>query len=100
MKTPLIVVTMLSFSLSTLAAQASDNPQCEMIAALTTDYYHHKQSGKSYDEVMQQQRPEFANDQFLRIVDLAINLAFALPDEMSEGDVKDKVHDSCARFQP
>ncbi|MCC5797576.1 MAG: hypothetical protein JJU48_09670 [Methylophaga sp.] len=100
MKTPLTVLTMLSLSLTMSAALASDNPQCEMIAALTSDYYHHKQSGKSYDEVMQQHRPEFANDEFLRMADLAINLAYALPDEMLESDVKEKVHESCARFQP
>ncbi len=100
MKTPLIVLTMLSLNLSMSYLQASDNPQCEMIAALTNDYYHHKQSGKTYDQVMQQHRPEFANDEFLRIVDLAINLAYALPEEMSESDVQKKVHDSCARLQP
>ncbi len=76
-----------------------DNKQCETISALTGDYYHHKQSGKSKQEVQQTLRPDFVNDEFLRTVDLAINLAYTFPDGLSESDVEAQVFAGCEKHQ-
>lgn len=75
------------------------NEQCEMISALTGDYYHHKQSGKSKEEVLQTMRPDFMNDEFVRTADLAINLAYTFPDGLQESDVEAKVFEGCEKHQ-
>lgn len=76
-----------------------ENKQCEMISALTGDYYHHKQSGKSKEQVKQTLRPDFMNDEFIRTTDLAINLAYTFPDGLHESDVEAKVFASCEQHQ-
>ncbi|MDX1572521.1 MAG: hypothetical protein R3341_00750 [Methylophaga sp.] len=76
-----------------------ENKQCETISALTGDYYHHKQSGKTKQEVQQTLRPGFSNDEFLRTVDLAINLAYTFPDGLQESDVEAKVFAGCEKHQ-
>lgn len=76
-----------------------DNKQCEMISALTGDFYHQKQSGKSKEQVKQTLRPDFMNDEFIRTTDLAINLAFTFPDDLQESDVEDKVFAGCQQHQ-
>lgn len=76
-----------------------DNKQCETISALTGDYYHHKQSGKSKQEVLKTLRPDFMNDEFIRTVDLAINLAYTFPDGMQESDVESTVFNGCEKHQ-
>ncbi len=75
------------------------NEQCEMISALTGDYYHHKQSGKSKQEVQQTMRPDFMNDEFVRTADLAIDLAYTFPDGLQESDVEAKVFEGCEKHQ-
>lgn len=85
----------LSFSVN---AQ-SENKECEMIASLTGDYFHHKQSGKSKEEVQQTLRPDFANAEFLRIADLAINLAYTFSEDMIEAQVKEQVFEGCETHQ-
>lgn len=75
------------------------NKQCEMIASLTGDYFHHKQAGKSKDEVRESLRPEFANEAFIRVADLAINLAFTFPDEHTEASVEQEVFKGCTTHQ-
>ncbi|AFI84566.1 hypothetical protein [Methylophaga nitratireducenticrescens] len=87
------------FSLPLHADETTDNKQCELIANLTGDYYHHKQAGKSKQEVLQTMRPEFANDEFLRVVDLAINLAYTFPDELAEEKVEQQVFQGCEQHQ-
>ena len=76
-----------------------ENKQCEMISALTGDYYHHKQSGKSKQEVQENFRPDFMNAEFIRTVDLAINLAYTFPDGLQESDVEAKVFEGCEKHQ-
>ncbi len=76
-----------------------DNKQCEMISALAGDFYHQKQSGKSKEQVKQTQRPDFMNDEFIRITDLAINLAYTFPDGLQESDVEAKVFSGCEQHQ-
>lgn len=76
-----------------------NNQQCETISALTGDYYHHKQSGKSKQEVQQTLRPDFMNDEFIRTVDLAINLAYTFPDGLQESDVEAQVFAGCEKHQ-
>lgn len=102
MKTPmfLILPILASLSLPLFADEMEDNKQCELIANLTGDYYHHKQSGKSKQEVEQSLRPEFANDEFLRVVDLAINLAYTFPDDLPEEAVEQQVFQGCEQHQP
>lgn len=87
------------FSVSLLADEMENNKQCELIANLTGDYYHHKQAGKSKQDVQQTMRPEFANDEFLRVVDLAIDLAYTFPDELSEEKVEQQVFQGCEQYQ-
>lgn len=82
-----------------LAFGEPDNKQCETISALTGDYYHHKQSGKSKQEVQQTLRPDFMNDEFIRTVDLAINLAYTFPDGLQESDVEASVFAGCEKHQ-
>jgi hypothetical protein len=76
-----------------------DNKQCDTIAALTGDYYHHKQSGKSKEQVQETLRPDFMNDEFIRTMDLAINLAYTFPDGMQETEVEAKVYEGCEKHQ-
>lgn len=77
----------------------SENKECEMIANLTGDYFHHKQTGKSKAEVQQSLRPEFANSEFLRIADLAINLAYTFSDDLTEEHVVQQVFEGCEAHQ-
>ncbi|MCB2427483.1 hypothetical protein [Methylophaga pinxianii] len=100
-KTIFLVLPMLScLSIPVFAEEMDDNKECQLIANLTGDYHHHKQSGKSKEEVQQTLRPEFANEEFLRVVDLAINLAYTFPDELSEEAVEQKVFQGCEQHQP
>ncbi len=82
------------------AEEMENNKECELIANLTGDYHHHKQSGKSKEEVQQTLRPEFANEEFLRVVDLAINLAYTFPNDLSEEAVEQQVFAGCEQHQP
>jgi len=82
------------------ANEMENNKQCDLIANLTGDYFHHKQAGKSKQNVQQTMRPEFANEEFLRVVDLAINLAYTFPDELSEEQVEQQVFKGCEQHQP
>ncbi len=75
------------------------NLQCEMISALTGDYYYQKQSGKSKEQVKQTLQTDFMNDEFIRTTDLAINLAYTFPDGLQESDVEAKVFAGCQQHQ-
>lgn len=97
--TPALLILVFS-SVPLLADEMENNKQCEIIANLTGDYFHHKQAGKSKQDVQQTMRPEFANEEFLRVVDLAINLAYTFPNELSEEKVEQQVFEGCEQHQP
>lgn len=92
---------LLVFFMPVIAGANGDNPntQCEMIAALTGDYYANKQAGLSKEETRAQGMPEFANDEFLRTVDLAISMAYAFEEGLSESEVEKQVYDECLNYQ-
>lgn len=97
----ILALSLLAFFTSPLHAnEMESNKQCDLIANLTGDYYHHKQAGKSKQDVQQTMRPEFANEEFLRVVDLAINLAYTFPDDLSEDKVEQQVFQGCEQHQP
>lgn len=74
--------------------------QCQMIAALSGDFYSQRQNGKNLEELKQDTPPEFANTDFARTIDLALLLAFSLEDSLGEEEVETQVYDSCLRHQP
>lgn len=80
----------------TLSAQGAE-AQCQMIAALTSDYYDHRQAGRSLDELKQDTPPEFNGTDFARTIDLALQLAFSLDDSPNEEQVEAQIYDSCLR---
>ena len=96
----LVLPICMLFVAPVMAEEMEENKQCELIANLTGDYYHHKQTGKSKQEVEQSMRPEFANAEFLRVVDLAINLAYTFPEDLPEETVEKQVFEGCERYQP
>ncbi len=97
----ILTLSVLAFFNSPVHAdEMENNKQCEIIANLTGDYFHHKQAGKSKQDVQQTMRPEFANEEFLRVVDLAINLAYTFPDDLSEEKVEQYVFEGCEQHQP
>lgn len=82
-----------------LQAQSAEE-QCQMIAALSSDFYSHRQSGKTMDDLKQDTPAEFAGTDFARTIDLALMLAFSLDDSLSEDQVQTQVYDSCLRNRP
>lgn len=96
----LILSTLLYVSLSLpLLAQDSEK-QCQMIAALTGDFYHHRQEGRTLDELRQDTPAEFAGTEFARSIDLALMLAFSLEKSLNNDQVETQVYDSCVRNSP
>lgn len=80
----------------------ADEPhkQCQMIAALTGDYYAQRLAGKDKAQIQHEIPLEFMNSDFLRLVDLAINLAFSVELSLNEDQVETQVYDSCVRHSP
>lgn len=74
--------------------------QCEMISALTGDYYVQRQAGKQKQELQQSTPPAFADSEFARTIDLAINLAFKFDESLNEDQVETRVYDSCMKNHP
>lgn len=99
MKARIYLALMASALTATSASAQDDNLQCEMISALTGDYYAQRLEGKTKDEMQQATPPEFVDSEFLRVVDLAINLAFSFEASLSEDQVETQVYDSCLRNQ-
>lgn len=99
--TTLTSVVMLALTAPAMAGgnNANPNAQCEMIAALTGDYYANKLQGLSKEETRKQGMPEFTNEAFLRTVDLAINMAYAFDDGLAETEVESQVYDECLNYQ-
>lgn len=99
--TILISILPMLFTMPAWSGGNSENPnaQCEMIAALTGDFYANKQQGMSKQETRTQGMPEFSNNEFLRTVDLAINMAYAFDDGLEESRVESQVYDECLEYQ-
>lgn len=91
------IVTLCLISLPAGAQQAAK--QCEMIAAMTGDYYAQRQAGKAKQELEQSLPPAFADSEFERTAKLAINLAFNVEESLNEDQVETRVYDSCMQHQ-
>lgn len=74
--------------------------QCQMIAALTSDFYSHRQQGKTLDELKQDTPAEFSGTDFARTVELALMLAFSVEESLTEDEVEMQIYDSCLRNRP
>lgn len=82
------------------AVSANDpTQQCEMISALTGDYYAQRLAGKTKQDLQQNTPPEFVDGEFFRTIDLAINLAFSFNDNRTEDEVEETVYHSCMKHQ-
>lgn len=93
------VVVMFSVFSIGLHAQSAEQ-QCEMIAALTSDFYLHRQEGKTLDELKQDTPPEFIGTDFARTIDLALMLAFSMDESLNDDQVETQVFESCLRNIP
>ena len=93
------VVVMFSVFSTGLHAQSAEQ-QCEMIAALTSDFYLHRQEGKTLDELKQDTPPEFIGTDFARTIDLALMLAFSVDGSLNDDQVETQVFESCLRNIP
>jgi len=80
-------------------AQSAEE-QCQMIAALTSDFYLHRQEGKTLDELRQDTPPEFIGSDFARTIDLALMLAFSMDESLNDDQVETEVFESCLRNRP
>jgi hypothetical protein len=94
-----LITALLLFIASSSVAVAEENPQCELIANLTGDYFSHKQAGISKQETIQTLRPDFGSREFLRTVDLAIDMAYTFPFDTPEEEVEQTVYESCIKYQ-
>lgn len=79
--------------------EENPNAQCQMISALTGDFYANKQDGLSKEEARAQGMPEFANASFLRTADLALNMAYAFDEGMQESEIESQVYQECLGYQ-
>jgi hypothetical protein len=84
---------------SAVHAQSAEE-QCQMIAALTSDFYLHRQEGKTLDELKQDTPPEFRGTDFARTIDLALMLAFNVDQSLNDDQVETQVFESCLRNIP
>jgi len=96
-KSSLIFIAIISVSLS--ASAQTVNKQCELIAGLTGDYYAQRLDGKTQPQLESETPTEFANLDFLRTIDLAINLAFSFSPDKTEDEVETTVFASCSKHQ-
>jgi len=74
--------------------------QCQMIAALTSDFYLHRQEGKTLEELRQDTPAEFIGTDFARTIELALMLAFSMDESLNEDQLETQVFDSCLRNRP
>lgn len=92
----LSMIVMLTVFSTGVHAQSAEQ-QCQMIAALTGDFYVHRQEGKTLDELKQETPPEFMGTDFARTIDLALMLAFSMDMSSNDDQVETQVYDSCLR---
>ncbi|WP_438969835.1 hypothetical protein [Methylophaga sp.] len=97
LKSSLLIALLTTLSSNAFAQQ--QNKQCELIAGLTGDYYAQRLEGKTQQQLQSETPSEFANLDFIRTIDLAINLAFSFPEDKSEQEVEETVFASCTRHQ-
>jgi hypothetical protein len=91
------ILALCLISLPASAQQAAK--QCEMISAMTGDYYAQRQAGKAKQEMQEALPPAFADSEFERTATLAINLAFNVDASLNEDQVETRVFDSCMQHQ-
>lgn len=96
-KSSFLLITLAAFSM-TSSVQA-ENKQCELIASLTGDYYAQRLQGKTQGQLESEAPSEFANLDFLRTIDLAINLAFSFSPDKTETEIEQTVFASCVKHQ-
>jgi hypothetical protein len=94
-----VLLTLVAGVSPVLQAQSAEE-QCQMIAALSSDFYSQRQNGKTLDGLKQDTPPEFTGTEFARTIDLALLLAFSLDGSLSEDQVNKQVYDSCMRNRP
>lgn len=95
----LILASGIPANAATISDEQIPNTQCQMISALTGDFYANKQDGLSKQEARSQGMPKFANASFLRTADLAINMAYAFDEDMRESEVEERVYEECLNYQ-
>lgn len=91
------ILALCFFSMPAGAQQAGK--QCEMISAMTGDYYAQRQAGKAKQELEQALPPAFADSEFERTAKLAINLAYQVDDSLNEDQVETRIFDTCMQQQ-
>jgi len=96
-KSSLVFIGVLYVSHS--ATLLAENKQCELIAGLTGDYYAQRLEGKTQQQLESETPSEFANLDFLRTIDLAINLASSFSPDKTETEVEEMVFASCIKNQ-
>jgi len=96
-KSGFVVLVMLG--LSSVSVAQPENKQCELISELTGDYYVQRLEGKTRQQLEQNTPSEFANLDFLRTINLAINLAFSFPQDKTEQQVEESVYATCLKHQ-
>jgi hypothetical protein len=99
MKLKASLIVLMLFNMSAVVVAEPQNKQCELIAGLTGDYYAQRLEGKTQQDLEQDTPAEFANLDFLRTIDLAINLAFSMPDDKTEQEVEETVYGTCLQHQ-
>lgn len=76
-----------------------DNKQCDLIAQLTGDYYVHRAEGKTKEQVIEKYKPDFGGAEFERTIDLAINMAYTLPEGKTRDTVVEDIYQQCLHYQ-
>jgi len=99
MKLKISLIVFMLFNLSSVVMAQPHDKQCELISGLTGDYYAQRLEGKTQQELQQGTPAEFANLDFLRTIDLAINLAFSMPEDKTEQEVEETVYSTCLQHQ-
>jgi hypothetical protein len=100
MRYSLLPVMMLVTAVSSGVHAQSAEEQCQMIAALSSDFYVHRQEGKTLDELRQDTPAEFIGTDFARTIELALMLAFTMDESLTEDQLETQVFDSCLRNNP
>lgn len=95
----MLLIVLLTSVTTTLQAQDKDK-QCQLIAALSGDFYSQRQEGKSLEQLKQNTPPEFMGSEFARTIELALLLAFSVDESLNDEQVETQVYDSCLRNSP
>jgi hypothetical protein len=93
-----VMLILTAFTTGAYAQSAEE--QCQMIAALSSDFYQHRQEGKTLEELRQDTPAEFIGTDFARTIELALMLAFTMDESLTEDQLETQVFDSCLRNNP